>query len=67
MAAHVVEGPDPELGIPHEEERPPRHGDRRDVAGLGELVREAREDPRPGEDPLVLEREERLARVGGAR
>ena len=67
VAAHVVEGPDAELGISHEEERPPRHGDRPRVAGPGELVREAREDPRLGEDPLVLEREEGLARVGGAR
>ena len=63
MAAHVVEGPDPESRVAHEEERAPRHGDRGHVAGAGELVREAREDPCAGEDPLVLEREERLARV----
>ena len=45
MAAHVVEGPNPEAGVAHEEERPPRHGGRGHVAGAGELVRKAREDP----------------------
>ena len=45
VAAHVVEGPHPEPGIAHEEERPPRHGDRGHVAGAGELVGKAREHP----------------------
>ena len=67
VAAHVVKGPDPPCGVAHQEHRLPGHADRRHVAGPGQLVREAGEDPGLGEDPLVLEREERLARVGRGR
>ena len=45
VPAHVVEGPDPERAIAHDEQRPPGDGDRHHVAGPGELVRKAREDP----------------------
>ena len=67
VAAHVVEGADPALRVAHQQHRPAGHGDRRRVAGSRQLVRKAGEHPRPGEDPLPLQREERIARVGRGR
>ena len=67
MAADVVERADLQIGIAHQEHRPAGDGDRHDIAGPGQLVSEAGEDPGVGEDALVLELEDRLARVGGSR
>ena len=67
VAAHVVKGTQALLGIAHQQHRLAGDRDRRHVAGPGKLVRETGEDPAVGEDALVLEREERLVRVGRGR
>ena len=67
MAADVVEGPDLLFRIAHQQHRPAGDGDRHDIARPGQLVSEAGEDPGVGEDALVLELEDRLARIGRSR
>ena len=65
VAADVVERPDPSPAVAHQEQGLAGHADRHRVTGPGQLVRKAGEDPRAGKEPFVLEREERLARIGG--
>ena len=67
MAADVVEGPDLLFRIAHQQHRPTGDGDRHDIAGPGQLMGKAGEDPGVGEDALVLELEDRFARIGRSR
>ena len=67
MAADVVERPHLPIRVANQEHRLAGHGDRHHVARLSQLVRQAGKDPRFRKDPLVLELEDCLARVGRCR
>ena len=67
VPAHVVKRPHPLLRVAYQQYRLPGNGHRKRIARAGQLVDETGEYPRPGEDVLVLEREECIACVRGAR
>ena len=64
MAAHIVERPDIPVRAAHQQDGPAGHGDGHRIARPGQFVRETREHPGAGENPLVLQREKRLAHIG---
>ena len=64
VAADVVERPQLPVPIAHDEDGASSHLGDEDVAGLPQLGGAADGDPARPEDPLALEREEGLRRVG---